>query len=673
MRSPQVDDVTVSAIPGSPTATPSPTFGPSPTPTSSLTATSSPTPTRTPTATNTPLPSPTPTNTAVSSPTSTPTATPVPGVNFALSFDGTNDFVSANAVTGSGPFTVEGWLRPNASNADGIIVASGSDAGWSLELNGGRLSLWIATTSGWQVVQHATALTGGQWYHVAGAYANGNAQTFVNGSPSGVVNMGSRTADTTLQLGGISNYAYFNGALDEVRISSIARYSASFSAPTAPFGSDANTLSLWSLDEGSGQSALDESASLNHGRLGSTTVADANDPAWVSGYPFPGGSPTNTPTATATATTPPTNTPTATSTPTATATPVPSNSPTATSTPTATTPPTNTPTATATSVPSNTPTPTATGTTGPTSTPTATPTASATSAPTNTSTPTATWTFTPTPSNSPTATSSPTATNTPTATATPATRRIYLSTTADGTLGGVAFADEDIIWLNPDTGVYTMYFDGSDVGITGDVDALDILSDGSLLLSLESAATVGSLGTVDDSDIVRFVPTSLGATTAGAFEWYFDASDVGLSTNDEDIDALAVLPDGRLIVSTLGVFSVTGASGEDEDLIAFTPATLGAATSGTWSLYFDGSDVDLATSSSEDVGAVWIAANGNLHLTTIGNFAVTGVSGANEDIFVFTPASLGATTTGAYSPTLYLDGSAYGLGSFTIDASHIVP
>ena len=237
----------------------------------------------------------------------------------------------------------------------------------------------------------------------------------------------------------------------------------------------------------------------------------------------------------------------------------------------------------------------------------------------------------------------------------------------------MAFADEDIIWLNPDTGVYTMYFDGSDVGITGDVDALDILSDGSLLLSLESAATVGSLGTVDDSDIVRFVPTSLGATTAGAFEWYFDASDVGLSTNDEDIDALAVLPDGRLIVSTLGVFSVTGASGEDEDLIAFTPATLGAATSGTWSLYFDGSDVDLATSSSEDVGAVWIAANGNLHLTTIGNFAVTGVSGANEDIFVFTPASLGATTTGAYSPTLYLDGSAYGLGSFTIDASHIVP
>jgi hypothetical protein len=602
------------------------------------------------------LPSPTPTNTAAASPTSTPTATPTPGVNFALSFDGADDFVSANGVTGSGPFTVEGWVRPSASNADGIIVASGTNSGWSLELNGGRLSLWIATTSGWQVVQHATALTGGQWYHVAGTYAGGNAQTFVNGSPSGVVNMGSRTADATLQLGGISTYAYFNGALDEVRISNLARYSASFSVPTMPFGSDANTLSLWSLDEGSGQSALDESAGLNHGRLGSTTAADASDPAWVSGYPFPGAPPTSTPTATATPTTAPTNSPTATSTPTAatatptaTATPAPSNTPTATSTPTATA----TQTATATPAPSNTPTATATATTAPNNTPTATatPTASATPAPTDTSTPT----------------------STPTATATPAIRRIYLSTTADGTLGGVAFADEDIIWLNPDTGVYTLYFDGSDVGITSDVDAFDILPDGSLLLSLEDAASVGSLGTVDDSDIVRFTPTSLGANTAGAFEWYFDASDVGLSTNDEDIDALDALPDGRLIVSTVGAFSVTGASGEDEDLIAFAPATFGATTSGTWSLYFDGSDVGLSTSSSEDVGAVWIAANGNLHLATIGNFAVTGVSGANEDIFVFAPTSLGATTAGTYSPTLYLDGSAYGLGPFQIDASYIVP
>ena len=248
-----------------------------------------------------------------------------------------------------------------------------------------------------------------------------------------------------------------------------------------------------------------------------------------------------------------------------------------------------------------------------------------------------------------------------------------MSTTADGTLNGLTFADEDIIWLNPDTGVYTMYFDGSDVGITGDVDAFDLLPDGSLLLSLEAAGSVPGLGTVDDSDIVRFVPTSLGSTTAGVFEWYFDGSDVGLTVDNEDVDAISVLPDGRLLVSTLGAFGVTGASGEDEDILQFTPTTLGAATSGAWALYFDGSDVGLADNSSEDLNGVWIAANGYLYLSTVGNFAVTGVSGANEDIFVFLPATLVATTSGTYQTTLYLDGSVYGLGAFALDAIHVLP
>jgi hypothetical protein len=42
-------------------------------------------------------------------------------------------------------------------------------------------------------------------------------------------------------------------------------------------------------------------------------------------------------------------------------------------------------------------------------------------------------------------------------------------------------------------------------------------------------------------------------------------------------------------------------------------------------------------------------------------FAVTGLSGADEDAFVFAPSALGATTAGTYAQTLYFDGSAYGL------------
>ena len=247
-----------------------------------------------------------------------------------------------------------------------------------------------------------------------------------------------------------------------------------------------------------------------------------------------------------------------------------------------------------------------------------------------------------------------------------------MSTTNNGTLGGLVFADEDIIRLDQATGAYTIVFDGSDVGITSDVDAFDFLPDGSLLLSLNVAASVSGIGTADDSDIVRFVPASLGPNTAGNFEWYFDGSDVGLATAAEDVDALAILPDGRLVVSTNGSFAVSGVSGVDEDLIAFTPRTLGTASSGTWSLYFDGSDVGLSAS-SENVIGLWIAPGSDIYLVTTGSFTVTGISGNSHDIFVFRPTTLGAATSGTFRTTLYLDGSAYGLSSFSIDAIHVVP
>ena len=218
--------------------------------------------------------------------------------------------------------------------------------------------------------------------------------------------------------------------------------------------------------------------------------------------------------------------------------------------------------------------------------------------PTNTPLPpTATPTSTPLPPTAtPTSTSVP-PTATPTHTPTPATI-LYLSSNSNGTAGGVAFSDEDILSYNTQTSTWTMYFDGSDVGITGDVDAFFRMQDGTILLSLDADGTVSGLGTVDDSDAIRFTPTSLGTNTAGSLSWYFDGSDVGLTTTAEDIDALGFTPDGRLVFSTIGSFAVTGASGNDEDLLAFTPASLGATTSGSWSLYFDGSDVDLNTADS---------------------------------------------------------------------------
>jgi hypothetical protein len=248
---------------------------------------------------------------------------------------------------------------------------------------------------------------------------------------------------------------------------------------------------------------------------------------------------------------------------------------------------------------------------------------------------------------------------------------LYLSSNSNGTAGGVSFNDEDVLSYNTSTRVWTMYFDGSDVGITGDVDAFHIQFDGSLLLSLDADGTVGSLGTVDDSDILRFVPTSLGANTSGTLSMYFDGSDVGLSTTGEDVDAFGFAPDGRLVFSTIDAFSVTGVSGNDEDLIAFTPVTLGANTSGTWSLYFDGSDVGLNESASEEINAVWIEpGTGRIYLSTLGNFSVTGLSGTGSDVFLCTPGSLGSVTTCTYSS--YWIGASNGFSGEIVDSLVIV-
>jgi len=249
---------------------------------------------------------------------------------------------------------------------------------------------------------------------------------------------------------------------------------------------------------------------------------------------------------------------------------------------------------------------------------------------------------------------------------------LYVSSTTNGTAGGVSFADEDILSYNGASNAWSMYFDGSDVGITSDVDGFALLTDGSILLSLDADGTVAGFATVDDSDIIRFTPTSLGPNTAGTFSWYFDGSDVGLTTNSEDIDSIGFTPDGKLVVSTIGSFSLTGASGNDEDLLVFTPTSLGTITAGSWELYFDGSDVGLADSSSEEINGIWIdPTNNQLYLTTLGIFSVSGVSGDGSDIFLCTPQTLGSNTACTFTPYWY--GSLNGFSGEVIDGLHIVP
>jgi len=176
---------------------------------------------------------------------------------------------------------------------------------------------------------------------------------------------------------------------------------------------------------------------------------------------------------------------------------------------------------------------------------------------------------------------------------------VHLSPVASVTLAGMTYADEDILAFDEAASTWSLFFDGSDVGLTKvDVSAFELLDDGDILLSLDrplkSLPGLPNI-TADDSDILRFTPASTGTTTAGTFTIWFDGSDAGLTTLTEKIDAIAFAPNGDLVLSTVGAAAVPSSPRPlkvaDEDLLAFHATSTGPTTAGSWRVYFDTGDV----------------------------------------------------------------------------------
>ena len=273
---------TATPVPPTATNTPVPTATNTPLP---PTATNTPLPTATntpvpPTATNTPLP-PTATNTPLPP---TATNTPLPPSNNALRFDGANDEVRGGPIAGlGGAQTIELWVRPATGGQDSVILATTDDViGWALELNGGRATWWVASTAGWRAAQHPTALLANTWHHVAVTYDGTTARVFVNGAPGPAATIGAITQGPSFRIGGFPGYGFFNGDVDDVRISNIVRYTGTFTPPSSTsLTTDANTRAFYRFNEGSGQTTVDASGNGYNLTLGTTANADSADPTWV--------------------------------------------------------------------------------------------------------------------------------------------------------------------------------------------------------------------------------------------------------------------------------------------------------------------------------------------------------------------------------------------------------
>lgn len=221
---------------------------------------------------------------------------------------------------------------------------------------------------------------------------------------------------------------------------------------------------------------------------------------------------------------------------------------------------------------------------------------------------------------------------------------VAISLKTNGTAAGLAYADEDVLVDEPGQAL-TRLFIGADHGLgKKDINALAILDDGSLLISVDGPVKnlPGLSGIkIDDSDIVRYIPAT------GQFEWYFDGSDVGLTTAAEDIDAIALLPDDRLLLSTTGNVKVVGVSGQDEDVLVFTGVLGSEQTSGTFALYLDGSDLSTALSDIDglDFAPGGMGGNGILYMSTDKKGIIGGETMLGDDVFACHINTLGASSS----------------------------
>ncbi len=251
---------------------------------------------------------------------------------------------------------------------------------------------------------------------------------------------------------------------------------------------------------------------------------------------------------------------------------------------------------------------------------------------------------------------------------------MYVSPQTAGSIAGIQFSSEDILAYDVDTSTWSLYFDGSDVGLSStNVDAFAFAGDGSLLFSTSTtvSALPGLSQPVEDVDVVRFVASSLGTNTAGTFRFRLDGSDVGLTADGgEDIDAIAHIPGLGMVVSTRGAFNAENVSGDDEDLFLFDPVSWGVNTSGSWALFLDGTALGLVDA-AEDVWGVWVDTTTNdVYLSTKGTFTIDGLSGDGTDIFICHPLNINPIDSCMFD--LFWDGSASGTGDLFIDAITVV-
>ncbi len=166
-----------------------------------------------------------------------------------LFFDGTGDSIrssqTANWTFGANNFTIECWLNTSDTGQYGSIVSADGTGtnGWAFLVNSatndGKIVFYEGAIASSLLISSSGGFNNNAWHHVAVARNGSNLSIYVNGtSLASSTSSSSATTPGTLYIGGsmVSAGRDLVGYIDDLRITKgIARYTANFTPPTAPF------------------------------------------------------------------------------------------------------------------------------------------------------------------------------------------------------------------------------------------------------------------------------------------------------------------------------------------------------------------------------------------------------------------------------------------------------
>jgi prepilin-type N-terminal cleavage/methylation domain-containing protein len=148
---------------------------------------------------------------------------------YALSFDGTNDYVDfGNQLNlGSGDFTIEAWVKGNSLTDYARVInkhdgSFDSNKGWAIYANTGNKNAYFSARANSRIdLDSGTNINTNSWQHIAVTKNSSLIKIYIDGAfkNSVVSPVGDFNNNYNLNIGRISSGSfYWNGLIDEVRV-----------------------------------------------------------------------------------------------------------------------------------------------------------------------------------------------------------------------------------------------------------------------------------------------------------------------------------------------------------------------------------------------------------------------------------------------------------------------